>query len=90
MLRILLEIVLPFLIPFLAFFLWRFLIGPGRGFLDSVPWYALTVIGLVLVVLSLVSLAVLPGESPDTVYIPPHMADGVLVPGRFVPRTQTE
>jgi hypothetical protein len=86
MLRILLEIVVPFLAPFFAYFLWRFLTGPGRGILDRCPWYALTVAGLLLVAASLASLALLPGESPDTTYVPPHMEDGRLVPGRFVPR----
>jgi hypothetical protein len=83
--RVLVEIVLPFALPFLAFLAWRLLVTRGRGLLDQLPWYALTVIGLALVLASLVSLAMLPGVDPDVVYEPPHMEDGKLVPGRFHP-----
>jgi hypothetical protein len=83
--RVLVEIVLPFLLPFLAFLAWRLLVTRGQMLLDQIPWYALTMIGLALVVASLVSLAVLPGVGPNVVYEPPHMEDGTLVPGRFHP-----
>jgi peptidoglycan/LPS O-acetylase OafA/YrhL len=83
--RVLVEVVLPFLLPFLAFVAWRLLVTRGRGLLDQIPWYALTVLGLVLVVASLVSLATLPGVDPDVVYEPPHVEGGKVVPGRFVP-----
>jgi hypothetical protein len=85
MLRILLEVVLPFAAPFLVFVAWRLLVTRGRRLLEHIPWFALTTLGLVLVVASLASLAFLTGENPQQAYIPPHLEHGVVVPGRFVP-----
>jgi hypothetical protein len=81
----LIDVVLPFLLPFLAFLVWRLLVTRGRGLLEQTPWYALTAIGLLLVVVSLVSIAVLPRSDTDVVYVPPRVEDGKVVPGHFVP-----
>jgi hypothetical protein len=85
MLRILLEVLVPFVAPFLVFFVWRLLVTRERAFLERTPWYILTLAGFVLAAASVVSLAFLTGSPPDEVYLPPHMEDGKVVPGRFVP-----
>ena len=79
--RIVLQYLLPFLLPFLGYLGYRMLVDRGRGFLEDMPWYVLTVIGLALTVVSLVGLALLEGGSPDGVYVPPHVEDGRIVPG---------
>lgn len=88
MLRILLEVVLPFAAPFLVFLAWRLLVTRGQGLLARTPWYALTVCGLALACLSLVSLAFLGEGDPEGVYEPPHLEDGRVVPGRVRPRDE--
>lgn len=90
MLRILIQVVLPFLAPFLVFLAWRLLVTRGRGFLERTPWYLLTVCGIVLACLSLVSLAFLGEGDPDGVYVPPHVEDGRIVPGTVRPREETD
>jgi MFS superfamily sulfate permease-like transporter len=86
MLRILIEVLFPFVAPFLVFAAWRLLVTRGRGFLDRVPWFVLTASGLVLVLATLLSMAFVTGDEPDQVYVPPHVRDGQVVPGRFMPR----
>ncbi len=85
MLRILVEVVLPFAAPFLLFLAWRLLVTRGQGLLARTPWYILTVCGLVLVCLSLASLALLGEGDPRGVYIPPHLENGQVVPGSVRP-----
>ena len=85
MARVLLQIVLPFLAPFILFCLCRLLVTRGRGLLESAPWFALTVSGLALACVSLVTLAFTGGWEPGGEYVPPHLEDGRVVPGRVVP-----
>lgn len=84
MLRIALFYLLPFLLPFIGYFLYRFLVTRGQPLLQSTPWFILSVIGLLLVIASLFSLAFIGDGAPDGVYVPPHMEDGRLVPGRVL------
>ena len=42
--------------------------------------------GLVLLTISLVTWTVLTGSPPDEIYVPPHLEDGRIVPGRTVSR----
>ena len=85
MLRIFLEIVLPFLAPFLAFGLYRLLVTRGRGFLDRMPWFMLTAVGILLACASLVSLAFIGGDEPGGAYVPSRIEDGRIVPGEVKP-----
>lgn len=85
MTRVLLQVVLPFLAPFLAFFAYRLLVTRGRGLLESPPWYALVVTGLVLACASLVSLAFVGGGDPGGRYEPARLEGGRVVPGRVEP-----
>ncbi|MCB2055784.1 MAG: hypothetical protein KDE35_16275 [Geminicoccaceae bacterium] len=84
MARILAQYILPFLLPFLGYFAYRLLVDRGRGYLSDTPWFMLTTIGLSLTVVSLIGLALTDAGGPaDGVYIPPHMEDGRIVPGRI-------
>jgi hypothetical protein len=86
MLRVLLEVVLPFAAPFLVFAAWRLLVARGGRMLDRIPWFMLTACGLLLVVASFFAMALVTGFGPGGIYIPPHVEDGAVVPGRFVPK----
>lgn len=85
MLRVLLQAVVPFAAPFLVYFVWRLLVTRERAFLDRTPWYALTLAGIALAAASVASLAFVTGAPPERTYVPPHMQDGRVVPGRFEP-----
>lgn len=84
MVRRLAEEVLIFLLPFLVFA--AYLAVSGRHPRDREHWngqvFRLTFGGIVLVVLSLV-FAGLSGERHRGGYVPPHLENGVVVPGRF-------
>ncbi len=90
MARVLLEIVLPFLAPFALFYAYRLLVTRGQRFLDSTPWFQLTVVGLILVCASLASLAFIGGQTPRGVYVPPHVENGRVVPGAMRPPTDPD
>jgi hypothetical protein len=84
--RLLLDIVL-FLLPFFLYGIyWRAL---GRAASEGKPhvhpWTILTVAGLVLVILSFIWWRFSSGDSPEGIYTPPHVVDGEVVPGQFVP-----
>jgi hypothetical protein len=87
MLRAWLQVALPFVAPFAVYFVWRLLVVRRPDFLERTPWYLLTLAGVALAAASLVSLAFLTGSPPEGVYVPPHMKDGEIVPGRFAPAT---
>jgi hypothetical protein len=53
------------------------------------PWTALFVSGLVLVAASFVFWGLFENANQRGVYIPPHLEDGRLVPGRVVPEAET-
>ena len=52
------------------------------------PWTALFISGLVLVAASFVFWGVFENANQRGVYVPPHLEDGRLVPGRVVPETE--
>jgi len=84
MLRKLVEEVALFLLPFLVFA--GYLALSGRHPHDKVHWegkiFRLTMTGLVLAILALVA-AGLFGERHRGGYVPPHLENGVVVPGEF-------
>lgn len=53
------------------------------------PWTALFISGLVLVAASFVFWGLFENTNQRGVYIPPHLEDGRLVPGRVVPEEET-
>ncbi|MDF1586744.1 DUF6111 family protein [Marinimicrococcus flavescens] len=81
--RAALQSLIAFFAPFLAFLVYRMLMQRGQSFLRDTPWFLLTAIGLVLTSLSFVALALFTGEPGYRPYTPPHLEDGVVVPGRF-------
>ncbi|MEZ5825029.1 MAG: DUF6111 family protein [Geminicoccaceae bacterium] len=84
MARIVLQYLFPFLLPFLGYLGWRLLMSRGQDFLKDTPWYVLTIMGLVLSIASLIGLGLVEGGSVDGVYVPAHVEDGRIVPGRVI------
>jgi hypothetical protein len=85
--RIILYGILIFLAPFLLYGLHRLLLHRGEALLRRTPWFALTMTGMGLAAAALVALGFLGGQSPDGVYVPPHLdAQGRVVPGTMRPR----
>jgi len=84
--RLLLDIVL-FLLPFFLYGIyWRALgRAASEGKARVHPWTILTVAGLVLVILSFVLWRFSSDDAPEGTYIPPHVEDGEVVPGQFLP-----
>jgi len=52
------------------------------------PWTALFVSGLVLVAASFVFWGLVEDANQRGVYVPPHLEDGRLVPGRVIPESE--
>jgi hypothetical protein len=87
--RLLLQYVLPFLLPFLIYAAYVALAkhrAPRWLDLDEKTLLVLGGTGLVLLAISLVTWTVLTGSPPDEIYVPPHLEDGRIVPGRTVSR----
>jgi hypothetical protein len=87
--RLLLQYVLPFLLPFLIYAAYVALAKhrtPSWLDFDEKTWLMLGGTGLALVTISLVTWTLLSGSPPDEVYVPPHLEDGRIVPGRTVGR----
>ena len=89
MLRVLLQYLLPLLLPFL---LYAAYVGLAHGRmpswldLSSRHWAMLGGTGLALLTISLLTWGLLSGSPPEETYIPPHLDDGEIVPGRTVAR----
>ncbi len=84
--RLLIDVVL-FLLPFFLYAIYWRLLGyaVSRHKKRAHPWTFLTATGLLLVILSFVWWGLTSGEPTTGVYIPPHMEDGEVVPGQFLP-----
>jgi hypothetical protein len=87
--RLFLQYVLPLLLPFLIYAAYV-AVAKGRTprwlDLDEKEWLVLGGTGLALLMISLVTWSLLSGSPPDETYIPPHLEDGEIVPGRTVTR----
>jgi len=81
--RVLLTIIVPLLLPSALYFGWRFALG--RGINLPATWIWLAASGLVLAALTLVVLSLDFGAPREGVYVPPHVSDGKVVPGRIEP-----
>jgi hypothetical protein len=87
--RLLLQYVLPFLLPFLIYAAYVGLAkrrAPRWLDLNEKEWLVLGGTGLALLTISLVTWTLLSGSPPDQIYVPPHLEDGRIVPGRTVSR----
>ena len=54
------------------------------------PWTALFISGLVLVAASFVFWGLFENANQRGVYVPPHLEDGRLVPGRVIPEGESK
>lgn len=79
-----LEYIVPLLLPTVVYLLWlRF--AAADGVERDMPWTWLAAAGVVLVAIVLGGLALF-GGSDQGAYVPPHMENGKIVPGYFLPR----
>lgn len=84
--RFFLHYLLPLLLP-LAIYMSVVLATRGRnpGWLDETPWLVLMGAGVALLALSLIGWSLFSGAGTGGDYVPPHVEDGEVVPGRVVP-----
>ena len=87
MTRLFLSILLPLLLPTVLYVLWASSLGraefAGTANWRSLPWAWLVVAGVALAVVVLFTV-VETGGRHDGTYVPPHLVNGVIVPGHFV------
>ena len=92
MLRVLFLFVAPLVAPTVVYILWR-TFAPRRaggseaiqaGQWERLPWLWLSVVGVVLLVITLGWLAMIDGGAPDARYQPPRLIDGRIEPGRMI------
>ena len=82
-------IVLLFLLPFALYALYlRFRPVDENATPANHPWTLLVISGLTLVAASFVFWGLFENANQRGVYVPPHMEDGRLVPGRVLPETE--
>ena len=81
---------LLFLLPFALYGLYWRIAGREKedAHLKSHPWTLLFISGLLLVAASLIIWGLTEGEPADGVYVPPHLENGRVVPGRIEPAPQ--
>ncbi len=91
-----LTFVLPLLAPTVVYLIWMTLRAMRAGKPEpkgwrSWPWIYLTGGGFALAAVVTVVLGFVTADAERGTYVPPHMDDGELVPGEFVPEPeQTE
>jgi len=94
MLRLVLIQLILFFLPFAIWFGWRAILvrlkKVSGGTFDERPIQTLMIAGGALFMAGLIYAAFSSGERGEVVYIPAHMADGELVPGRYVPVEEAE
>lgn len=94
MLRMTLMELAAFALPFLLYFIWR----NSRWSTDAAdndrPAFPIVPVAAAGLVVSLIVLTILvfldDSSSGDGVYIPPHIEDGQIIPGRFEPADPAE
>lgn len=87
-----LSIAIPILTPMALYMAWISLAqwrARSRGLSDmpqygDAPWTMLLTAGVVLLAITLGATALLTGDEPDSVYQPPRIVDGKIVPGSAV------
>jgi hypothetical protein len=90
MIRRLFYELLLFLLPFALYAIYLKLIERDAAASKRAhPWTILFASGLLLVVASFLIWGIEEGAGERGVYVPPHVEDGRVIPGRVVPQTQT-
>lgn len=79
---------LLFLLPFALYLAYLRLRQDEEMSSAQHPWTTLFISGLVLVAASFVFWGLFENRNQRGVYIPPHLEDGRLVPGRVVPEAE--
>ncbi|MFQ5785766.1 MAG: DUF6111 family protein [Alphaproteobacteria bacterium] len=88
--RLLLNYLLPLLLPFAVYGVWLYFArrqsqragAAGPAWRDA-PWTWLLIAGVGLVIVGFIVLGAIVEGPPDATYIPPHMVDGEIVPGKL-------
>jgi hypothetical protein len=90
MFRILLQYLLPLILPALVYLAYIAIARGGKvDRLGEAPWLQLTIAGVFLMAVSLVTWGLMTGSPPDEVYVPARFEDGRVVPSTTVePETQ--
>ena len=57
-------------------------LGTGNPKARDAPWSIMLMSGLAVMILAMVILGVWSGEKPGGTYLPPHVENGEIVPGR--------
>jgi len=81
--------ILPLLLPIAIYMGWLFYarkrakaLGTGNPKARDAPWSIMLMSGLGVMILAMVILGVWSGEKPGGTYLPSHVEDGEIVPGR--------
>ena len=90
MFRIVITYIVPFLLPSAIYLAWGWYRGryvtthDGEApKLEKGPWPLLLFLGAVLTLASLAATALMGGSGAGSVYTPPHLENGKMVPGRM-------
>ncbi len=92
MIRVTLIEIASFFLPFLIFFIWRWQANTDEP-IKPTPTLRLAAIGAGLSILMMITLVLLEsgqGGRAGELYVPPHVVDGRVVPGYFVPAEELE
>lgn len=91
MLRVVALVLVLFVLPFAVFGIYAYLrrdAGETRPLFDDAPTFWLTATGLAAAIVGIFGFATLERTERDGVYVPAHVENGEIVPGRVVPRDQ--
>jgi len=91
MIRLVIENIILFLLPSVAYFAYVYLRmadqpdprNRSTDIWDDAPLIWLLLAGAILMLAVTLSFATFKGGAPGQVYVPPHLEDGHVVPGRF-------
>jgi hypothetical protein len=94
MIRVVFTYIIPLLLPAAAYFAWawyraRYVAAHSGEVprLERGPWPQLLFAGALLMLATLAATALLKGNDPGGTYIPSHLENGQVVPGRTEPKS---
>ncbi len=93
MIRVIVSVVVPLVLPTILYFAYAWYLarraraaGQEDPKVLDVPWSWLVGAGVALAAISFGVNFMGEGDKPGGVYVPPHVEDGKIVPGRVVPK----